>query len=623
MSQHTEQPTTPQFPALDSDVVLFPSMAALLLIALIYLANSGKRKAVGRARMATAAEVTQARKKVIKELDTQRGLTLWVGLPKTYAKVGDRTIFVPDRQTVMVPQASEHIGVCATTGGGKTRYFLRSLAFSACQLGLPIIAFDAKGDEEVDIATAPQRDALGWDGTGGRKKGDIAPTSEIAGFALEHDYEVFPLSPFFRDSLCLNPIHLVRGPDHLAIPAAARVSSGLINNCAAQDDKKDFWSKAGQRIIMLILLMVSELAYGADLATAFQMLVRLNECPQSIHSMQLSPYRRVVYGQFLALCKTAEAAASAISVAMDVLSRFVVPQLTAVFCRDTTVPIVLKQRQMILIRVDPRYADISIPLAAACLEELFARNVYAGTGFGGLLWLDEIPQVKLLTIAKTMGVARSKLWSVAYGYQGKNILELAYGKNATGAIFENTGTLWIGKQAKNDNNKFLAESFGKEDIKAKSKNTGKSGGGTISDNLRDLVTVHELEQQPTGRAIFISPGVYREVKEPGAKKEKRVSIPYRHQFKIPRHELRAMKSAKQTWLKYRGELIAKRKSSPLTDEQLEARAKLALKLLPEPIKEPTEQEESKPEQTQSQPGAPDSLNLEELWKNVEAITADF
>ena len=505
--------------------------------------------------------------------------------------------------------------LCDNRGAEKRGTFCAAWRSRPVSSACLIIAFDAKGDEEVDIATASQRDALGWDGSGGKKKGDIAPTSQIAGFALEHGYGVFPISPFFPDSLTLNPLHLVRGPDHLAIPAAARVASGLVNNCAGDDEKKDFWSKAGQRLVMLILLMVSELEHGGDLATAFQLLVRLNECPQSIHSMELSPYRRVVYGQFLALCKTSEAAASAISVAMDVLSRFVVPALTAVFCRDTTVPIVLKQRQMLLFRVDPRYADIVTPLVAACLEALIDRNVYAGTGFGGLLWLDEVPQIKLLSLAKLMGVARSKLWSVAYGYQGRNILELAYGKGPTSAIFENTGTLWLGKQAKNNENKAIAESFGKEDVKAKSQNTGKSGGGTISDNLRDLVPQQELEQMPSGRAIFISPGVYREVKEPGQKKEKRVSIPYRHQFKIPRHELNAMESAKKTWLKFRGELIAKRKSSPLTNEQLEARAKLALKLLPEPITVPQEAQEEK-QTAQTAATGPTALDLETLWSNL-------
>ena len=629
MTQHTlrqssgttAQPSTLQLPKVSpDDLIMYPCIAMLILFAVLWLSNSNPRKNVGRARMATRSEVLKARAQTVTELDTQRGLTLWVGLPKTYAKMGDKTIFVPDRDTVLIPQASEHIGVCGTTGAGKTRFFLNRLAFSAVQQGLPIIALDMKGDEEVGIATPSQRDALGWQGDEGKKKDGIAPTSEIAGFALENDYEVFPVAPFFPDSLCLNPIHLIRGPDHLAIPAAARVSGGLINNCAGPDDKKDFWSKAGQRIVMLTLLMVSELEHGADLATCHQILCRLNECPQSIHAMKISPYRKAVYAQFLALCKTSEAAASAISVAMDVLSRFVVPQLTAVFCRGTTVPIVLKPRQMVVFRVDPRYADIVTPLVAACLEAMIDRNVYAGTGFGGLLWLDELPQVKLLSLAKLIGVARSKLWSVAYGYQGKSILELAYGKNATEAIFENTGTRWVGKQAKNEGNKALAESFGKEDIKAKSRNTGKGGGGTVSDQQRDLVTVHELEQMPSGRAIVISPGVFREVTEPGAKKEKRVSVPFRHQFKIPRREIKAMESSKKTWLQFRGEQIARKKSSPLTNEQLEARAKLALSLLPEPEKIPAQTEVPATEQS---PSTEPNLDLESLWRNVNAITAEF
>lgn len=617
MKQHTEQPQQPisfltQPPP---DWVMYPSLFVLAIIALVYLANPSKN-AIGRARMATKAEIKKSRDRTIKELDTQRGLTLWVGMPKTFERVGNKTIFVPDPQTVMFGNASEHLAAIATTGGGKTRYFLNRLGFSAIQQDKPIIALDMKGDEEVGIATPSQADPLGWNGADSTNKDDIAPTSELAGFALEHDYEVFTIAPFFPDSHCINPIALLKSPEDLA--TAGQLSEALIANCAGEHEKRDFFSKAGSRLIMADILMARGLAHGADLATCHKILARLNESPKSIQQAAVTQYQKSAYDQFLGAAKSAETAGSIVATAMDVFSRFIVPEITAVFCRKTNIPIVLKKKQMLIFRIDPRYASIVTPLVAACLEIIIDRNVYAGTGFGGLLLLDELPQIKLLNLPKLMGVARSKKWSIAFGTQGKSILEMSYGKTLAGAIFENTGTIWLGKQAETETAKAYSERFGKEDVKVKSKNTGKGGGGTDSQQQRDLVPTEELMQQPPGRAVVVTPSVSIMVKTEG-KKEKRVSIPYRHQFKISKHELKAMASAKKTWLRSRNEAIPLRNPSPLTNEQLEAREKLALQLLPEPAEVLTPIKEAKiPTSNVANP-----VNPSELWKNINALQSEF
>jgi hypothetical protein len=95
--------------------------------------------------------------------------------------------------------------------------------------------------------------------------------------------------------------------------------------------------------------------------------------------------------------------------------------------------------------------------------------------------------------------------------------------------------------------------------------------------------------------------------EGGIKGEKRIRIPIRHQFKIPRRELKAMARAVKVWREYRKLLVARSIAKPLTERQLQAREILALKLLPE-SKKPTN---------------PGNLNTKEVQEANAKLTALF
>jgi TraM recognition site of TraD and TraG len=618
---HTTQPALPDFLSQPPpDWIMFPSMFILSIIGIIYLCNVPKR-AIGRARMATQQEIQDSRKAAIDALDTQRGLTLWVGMPKLYAKIGKKTLFIPDRHTVMVPQANEHLAAIATTGGGKTRYFLNRLGFSAAQQDLPIIALDAKGDEETGISTRPpQNDPLGFRESDGQLKDSIAPSSELAGFALDRGYDVWAIAPFFKDSCCINPVSTLEDAEDTA--AAESGAMAFVANAAEQDEKKDFFSKAAIKLFAAAFLMARGLEYGADMATVHKILVRLNQNPNAMKDARITEYQRAAFDQFLASLRSGETAGSIITTAMDASSRAISREITATFCRATNVPVILKRKQMLIFRIHPRYASVVAPFIGACLEIVVNRNIYGGTGLGGFLQLDEIPQIKMPSLPSLLGVARSKNWAVAIGLQGHGIMEEKHGKAPTAATFENIGTTWLGKIADKKIAKEESERFGDEDVQTISRSSAKGGGSTKSDKQRKLVPVEEIMGQPSGHAVFISPGTQAIIRDGRKVVQKRVSVPYRHQFVIPKRELRAMAKAKKTWLKFRNEKIEKGVTSPLTNEQLAAREKLAHRLLPDPI--PVAQEEDTNRKVIPDPQRPPSSpELEQFWSQVDAIQSQF
>ena len=90
-------------------------------------------------------------------------------------------------------------------------------------------------------------------------------------------------------------------------------------------------------------------------------------------------------------------------------------------------------------------------------------------------------------------------------------------------------------------------------------------------------------QQTTGRCVLFTPTVSAKM-DGGIEGEKRIRIPYRHQFKIPEKELAAMERAERNWKKYRPLAAKRSRAKPLTEDELYGRELLAEHLLPKSSK---------------------------------------
>jgi type IV secretory pathway TraG/TraD family ATPase VirD4 len=545
-----------------------PWMVFALMVAIaIYLVffTKPKKNDIGRSRFATSEEVRRCQRTAWKEINgtrkwyslkrVRRGRTLFCGLPKRVSVSPSGKILVkPSKNTFFFPNASEHFLVLGTTGAGKTRYLLNRLAFGAVQMNLPIIAVDLKGDEEKY-----DRDR-------------IAPTSEIAGFALEHGYQVFSIAPFFPDSNCINPIDLIRNRTDSA--RANQLSDSYVSNDEGSEDS--IWSSTGSKTLAASMLLSKGLKDAKNLVMTQQILARIAENPKALRDLKLGAYQKAAFATFAASIESPETASSVMFAAMNAINKLIIPEITAVFCRDTNIPIILKPRQMLIFRVHPLYKSVVMPLISACVESILARNVYEGYGCGGLALLDELPQYFLPTLGDIQAVARSKEWCFASGAQGFKILEKKYGETGTAALLENTQTEIImrisSKQTADDYSSIL----GQEDVQTMSETSGSNSNSTnTQQSQRALVTTQQLRGQPEGHALVISPGI--EIKENG---KRWVKIPIWHQFIVTAREQRAMDRAKQAWLQYRKGAIARSTAKPLTDEELQHFEDIAARLLP-------------------------------------------
>jgi type IV secretory pathway TraG/TraD family ATPase VirD4 len=547
-----------QLKSIDPNLLLIGCV--LFCFALVYLLMGNKKNKIGRSRMATAAEVRRSRREALKDINNLHEMSLWLGMPDKFSIGPNGQIKMrPNRHTVVLRKSNEHIMFYGTTGAGKTRYGLNRLGFSAVQLELPIIAVDLKGDEE---------------------RSKIAPTSEVAGFALENEYEIFTIAPFFEDSHCLNIVQLLKKADDLA--TANQLGCAIVENGLADGEKPNNWDISGGQLLAAGLMMSrgQPKGKGDDLVLTQKILARLASDPKSIKTAKIGQYQKAAYDEFLSTADSPETAASVAFSALRMMSRIMIPEITAVFGRNTNIPIVLGKKQMLIFRVDPEYATVILPLVAAAVELILQRNIYSGNPFGGLALLDELPQYRLPQLAKMAAVARSKKWCFAYGAQGESILEMSYGEARSKALLENCQTVSIMRLSSIETAKKYSEAIGREDATTKNKSSGKGGSSiTIQESQRDVVPLEELLQQPTGRCILYTPTIEAKM-DGGIEGEKRVRIPYRHQFKIPRKELRAMVRAEQNWRKYRPLAIEKSRAKPFTEDDLYGRELLAEHLLP-------------------------------------------
>jgi type IV secretory pathway TraG/TraD family ATPase VirD4 len=561
---------------IDPNQLLF--VGVVLCFILLKLLDKKKNK-IGRSRMASKAEVRKSRNEAIKAINNDRECTLWIGMPDRFEiNPEGKIIFRPNPATVMLRRINEHMMVYGGSGAGKSRYVLNRLAFSAVMRELPIIAVDLKGDEE---------------------RSHIAPTSEIAGFGLERGYEVFTVAPFFDDSDCLNIVQLLRSANDMA--TANQLGCAIVENGLADGEKPDNWDISGGQLIAAGLMMARGQAEGRgdDLALVQKVLARLAADPKSITNADIGQYQKAAYDEFLATANSPETAASVAFSALRMMSRIMIPEITGVFCRNTTIPIVLKKKQMLIFRVDPQYAPVILPLVAASVELILQRNIYAGQSFGGLALLDELPQYRLPQLAKMAAVARSKNWMFAYGAQGESILEMCYGEARAKALLENCQTVALMRLSSIETAKKYSEAIGKEDATTKNRSSGKGGSTTtLQETLRDVVPLEELQQQTTGRCVLYTPTVEAKM-DGGIKGEKRIRIPYRHQFKIPKRELAAMERAELNWKKYRPLSAKRSRARPLTENELIGRELLTEHLLPKSIKPQGQPQNQSPNDTQA------------------------
>jgi len=552
-------------------------MAAMILVQV--LGGGDKKGKIARGYLGGAKEKAKGAKKAKKQMKvvTRNEVSLYIGCPKEIrerlhgewqskglvkakskpAKAKSSPLFLPDAQ--------RGTSVLGAAGSGKTFSVIDPLVRSALDQGFPTLLYDFKYPAQTKRAVA---------------------------YAMKRGYTVRVFAPGFPESEVCNPLDLIKDEeDAIAAGQLAQVVNKNFNKGGDKGGDK-FFEEAGDSLVEGILLVTK--AVGrledpkyCDLMMA-QAILSLTSLPQRLQHAStngtISVWASRPLSQLFGVMDSEKTVAGIVGSAARLFMRFMKKDFVGAFCGQTTLPLDLDGKQLLIFGLDRNNRDIVGPLLAAILHMVVSRNVSRTVPRQDPLItvLDELPTLYLPQLVNWLNENREDGFCGILGYQNIAQLEQFYSKELARAIFGGTANKFIFNPQDGESAKIFADYLGEEEVEftSKSKSTGSKGGSSKSTSeqrqKRYLVEPAEFLKLGTGRAVIINPAFIR---------GKDAYIPMLTPIKVPAEDIKEQKWAEQKWDGIRQKLI-QRNGLVVSDQertrQFEERRALAEKLFPIP-----------------------------------------
>ena len=472
-------------------------LGALLLFLLSEKGNTGSnKKKFGSARWAGKKEKLNAQKVAIKQINERRrdGLTTWINQPKIVplkkeikdqkGKVVKRFKVVPNSKTIFIPDCQRGTAVIGAPGCGKTFSVLNPQIRSVIEQGFPIVLYDFKypGQSNAHI-----------------------------GYAKKMGYEVRIFAPGYSESECCNLLDFLRSPDDA--DTAGQIAKTLNKNFSMNSGKgteDPFFQQSGDQLIKAVI-QLAKLSEAPDFLTCQKILaIDPSALIDRVRAAKLSPWIKVSWEQFMSMRNTEKTSASVIATASLLFANFVSPDILPCICGETTIPLDLEGKQMLVFGMDQTRRDIVGPIVAAVMHMIIVRNIAKQRKDPLAVFLDELPTIYLPSLVNWLNESRSAGFCGFLGFQNLSQLEKAWGKDLAKAVIAGCNTKCIFNPGELESARYFSEFLGEEEVKYKQKSRSRQKGGssqTISDQERNrrLVTVDEMLKLKPGSFILINP----------------------------------------------------------------------------------------------------------------------
>ncbi|MCA1992530.1 MAG: type IV secretion system DNA-binding domain-containing protein [Coleofasciculus sp. S288] len=476
------------------------------------------------------------------------------------------------------------ISVCGAAGSGKTFSVIDPLIRSSLDQGFPTIVYDFKYPAQTKRAVA---------------------------YAMKRGYTVRVFAPGFPESEICNPLDLLRDEEDAV--AAGQLAQVINKNFdrGGGDSGDKFFQEAGDSLVEGILLVTK--AVGrltgdpryCDLMMA-QAVLSLDSLPQRLEAASKNGTLKVwtsrPLSQLISVKDSEKTVAGILGTAQRIFQRFLKKDFVGAFCGQTTLPLDLDGKQLLVFGLDRNNRDIVGPLLAAILHMVVVRNVSRTVPRKDplVVALDELPTLYLPQLVNWLNENREDGFCGILGYQNIAQLEKAYGKELARAIFGGTACKFIFNPQDGESAKIFADYLGEQEIQfnSKSRSTSSGKGGTSRSTSehhqkRHLLEPSEFLKLGTGRAVIVNPAYVRAQES---------YVPLLQAIKVPKGDIDEMNWSESKWDTIRPKLIERNHSS-VTDEmrsrQFEERRALAEKLFPLPQSNPTPPVELPPTDEQS------------------------
>jgi type IV secretory pathway TraG/TraD family ATPase VirD4 len=533
------QTSEPAAPPIDLGPILkMPMTKTLGFVVLLFIATSfmgdgagSERRLLARSRKGGKADEKAAKKTAFEQMRKRKHnkvslCTQSVDRSQEKYKTKPGAMFVTDAQ--------RGIAAIGASSSGKTYSVIDPLIRSAVEQGFPTIIYDFKYPEQ---------------------------SSKIAAYAAKQGYEISVFAPGFKESGACNVLDFMADPDDglMARQIGASLNANLSGKSTGQRD--EFFGDAGDQLMQALMMLAKSLP-EPDLLTA-ALLSTLDKLPDRIlkakerssgqeeRDWKLSTLTYMAFTQVIQLRDSEKTVSGVIGTAQRVFSRFLVRELISSLCGETTIPIDLEGKQLLIIGMDQTRRDAVAPLLATVLQMIVNHNLYGKDRIDPLiLSLDELDSLYLPSLKRWVTEGRFKGLCTLVGFQNIGQLEESYGKGILQTVLGGCGTKIILNPQDKASAEYFSSYLGEEtlDIRQSSRSRGKQSSTTYSRQLnkRTLVEVASLLKYPIGKAIFINPGYY-------SKQE--AYVPIIGKIKIPAAEAAISDKSEELWPKVRERLI--------------------------------------------------------------------
>jgi len=530
------------------------------MMVMSFVGKNQKKGQLARGYLAGSGEKRAARKKAMQQLQEGRhnAVTLYVG-----SAIRNAQGQINSGRSLWLPDAQRGIAVCGAPGSGKTFSMINPTIRSALDQGTPAIVYDFKYPDQTEV---------------------------LAAYAAKRGYSVSIFAPGYPESEVCNPLDFLRDADDalMARQIATVMNRNFALSANASEDK--FFADAGDQLTQAILMLAKGMP-EPDLMMASAIL-SLTDLPSRIRhakergdagaDWQMSNWVYLAFSQLLQLAGSEKTVAGVIGMASKVFSRFLSQELVSAFCGQTTLPLDLEGKKLLILGLDRQRREGVAPLVATLLHLIVTRNVTRKRSDPLVLALDELPTLYLPYLTQWLNENRSDGLVTIVGFQNLTQLEKAYSREVSRSILGGCATKALFNPQDPDSARLFSDYLGEEEveIKSKTKSTAKGGGSTSTaghTQKRAIVEPAQFNKLTTGKCVLINPAYSR--KDEG-------SIPLILKVKVPKADLAQEAWSKERWPKVRERLIAAShqsfNSEAHTREQLAARMTIAEQLFPLP-----------------------------------------
>ena len=542
--------------------------------------NSGKKNKIATSFWGGATEKKKAKKKAIAQIESPKrnSASFFIGRPKEVAdKLTQQWIIqqLKEEETkaestsnpFYIPDIQRGIAVCGGAGSGKTYSVIDPTIQSALDQGFPTILYDFKYP---------------------------AQTSRAVAYAMKRGYKVRVFAPGFPESDTCNVLDFLKnGEDAISAGQLAQVITKNADLSGGDSGGDKFFEDAGATLVEGMFLLAkaigeTEGTQYADLMTASAILGLTDlgkrlEYARERNAFPIWTMRPL--SQIISVSNSPQTESSIIGTAQRTFQKFLKKDFISSFCGQSTLPLDLDGKEMIVFGLDRNNRDIVGPLLAAVLHMIVSRNVSRTEPRKDPLtvFIDELPTLFLPQLQNWFNENREDGFCGCIGFQNMSQLERIYGKELSQVIVGGCASKFIFNPQDTESAKYFADFLGEVEVefksKSKSRNSGKGGGGSsrsTSDNKqkRQLFEPAQFLKLSTGQAIVINPAYSR---------KEQSYIPLYQKIKVPKYVGKEMAWSQDKWTKVRG-YFARERNNQISNEEiseaLNKRTKLVEKLLP-------------------------------------------